>query len=98
MERIEKSFADFEYESKKRRTRREKFLKQLEVLIPWGKLMEQLRPYYPSAAKWRVHYPLEGMLWVHCVQLCYKDLAVAWHIAMENGGTLILLCEADVWL
>ena len=72
MERIERSFADLEYESKKRKTRREKFLERMEVLVPWEKLLEKIRPYYPTAGKGRVPYPLEGMLRVHCVQLFYN--------------------------
>ena len=44
MESVERSFADLEYESKKRKTRREKFLDRMEVLIPWEKLLEKIRP------------------------------------------------------
>ncbi|MCY4173312.1 MAG: IS5 family transposase [Cyanobacteria bacterium MAG CAR3_bin_5] len=72
MEGIERSFADLEYESKKGKTRRERFLERMEVLAPWEKLLEQIRPYYPTAGKGRVPYPLEGMLRVHCVQLFYN--------------------------
>ena len=72
MERIERSFAELEYEGKKRKTRREKFLERMEGLIPWEKLLEKIRPYYPPAGKGRVPYPLEGMLRVHCVQLFYN--------------------------
>ena len=69
MDRIERSFADLEYESKKRKTRRERFLERMEVLLPWETLLEKIRPYYPTAGKGRVPYPLERMLRVHCVQL-----------------------------
>jgi len=72
MERIERSFGDVEYERKKKRTRRKLFLERMEGLIPWGKLVERIRPYYPTVGKGRVHYPLEGMLRVHCVQLFYN--------------------------
>ena len=72
MESVERSFADLEYESKKRKTRREKFLDRMEVLIPWEKLLEKIRPYYPSAGKGRVPYHPEEMLRVHCVQLFYN--------------------------
>ena len=44
----------------------------MEVLIRWEKLLEKIRPYYPSAGKGRVPYPPEQMLRVHCVQLFYK--------------------------
>ena len=51
MERVERSFADLEYESRKRKTRRERFLERMEVLIPWERLLDQIRPYYPKAGK-----------------------------------------------
>ena len=45
------TFADVEYESKKRRTRREVFLERMDGLIPWQRLEERIRPYYPKAGR-----------------------------------------------
>ena len=42
------TFADLDYESKKRKTRREKFLERMDGLIPWEELEERIRPFYPS--------------------------------------------------
>ena len=42
------TFADFEYESKKRKTRREIFLERMYSLIPWERLVERIRPFYPK--------------------------------------------------
>jgi len=42
------------------------------MLIPWEKLLAKIRPYYPSAGKRRVPYPLEGILRLHSVQLFYN--------------------------
>ena len=61
MEGTERSFADLAYKSKKR-ARREKFLEKMKEVIPWGKLLEQIRPYYPSGEKGREPYPLKGLL------------------------------------
>ena len=44
----------------------------MDRLIPWERLVEQIRPYYPKAGKGRVAYPLESILRVHCVQLFYN--------------------------
>lgn len=69
----QKSFSDIEYEQKKRKTRREKFLERMEVLIPWKRLEKRMRRYYPkSSGKGRPPYPLALMLRVHCVQLFYN--------------------------
>ena len=32
------TFSDLEYENKKRKTRREKFLERMDALVPWQKL------------------------------------------------------------
>ena len=66
------TFADLEYECKKRKTRREKFLERMDGLIPWEKLEERIRPYYPKAGRGRRPYELSVMLRIHCVQLFYN--------------------------
>ena len=40
------TFAEAEYEGKKRKTRREKFLERMDSLIPWEKLEKQLARKY----------------------------------------------------
>ena len=66
------TFADLEYQGKKRRTRRELFLERMDGLIPWLSLEERIRPVYPKPGKGRRPYPLAVMLRVHCVQLFYN--------------------------
>ena len=61
MERVERSFADLEYESKKHKTRRERFLERMEVLVPWERLLEEIRPYDPKAGRGRAPYELESI-------------------------------------
>ena len=64
------TFAELEY--KKRKTRREVFLEQLDSLIPWQRLEQRIRPHYPKAGRGRRPYDLAVMLWVHIVQLCHN--------------------------
>ena len=66
------TFADLDYNSKKRKTRREVFLERMERLIPWEQLEKLLRPYYPTAGRGRRPYELSVMLRIHCVQLFYN--------------------------
>ena len=66
------TFADLEYECKKRKTRRELFLERMDGLIPWGQLESRIRPYYPKAGRGRHPYELSAMLRIHCVQLFYN--------------------------
>ena len=66
------TFADVEYENKKRKTRRERFLERMDGLIPWERLEGRIRPFYPKAGRGRRPYELSAMLRIHCVQLFYN--------------------------
>ncbi len=68
----QRTFADLEYDTKKRVTRREKFLARMDGLIPWEHLEARIEPFYPKAGRGRRPYPLSTMLRVHCVQLFYN--------------------------
>jgi IS5 family transposase len=68
----QKTFAELEYDRKKRKTRREKFLERMEKLIPWDRLEQRIAPVYPKGGKGRQPYPLSVMLRIHCVQLFYN--------------------------
>ena len=66
------TFADLEYDGKKRKTRREKFLERMDELVPWEELEERIQPFYPRAGRGRRPYELPTMLRIHCVQLFYN--------------------------
>ena len=66
------SFAQAEYEKKKKRTRREVFLEKMEQVVPWSRLMEVIEPYYPKSGKrGRPPIGLERMLRMYFVQQWY---------------------------
>ena len=66
------TFASVEFEQKKRKTRRERFLERLDALVPWRELEGRIEPVYPKAGRGRRPYALAVMLRIHCVQLCYN--------------------------
>lgn len=66
------SFSEAEYNLKKRKTRREKFLDQMELLIPWKQLEKPIRKHYAKAGHGRRPYELSIMLRIHCMQLFYN--------------------------
>lgn len=66
------TFSEAEYHLKKRKTRREKFLEQMDKLIPWERLEKRIEPFYPKAGRGRQPYPLAKILRVHCLQLFYN--------------------------
>jgi IS5 family transposase len=65
------SFAQAEYAQKKRQTRRDKFLAEMEQVVPWARLIERLRPLYPKGERGRPPIGLERMLRVYFLQQWY---------------------------
>ena len=57
-------FSDYELTTAKKQTKREKFLSEMEVVVPWQALIELIEPHYPKASKkgGRPPYPLATML------------------------------------
>jgi transposase, IS5 family len=45
------SFASLEYAGKKRQTRREKFLGEMDRVVPWQRLTALVEPHYPSSGR-----------------------------------------------
>ena len=67
------SFADIEYANKGKVTRREKFLDQLEGLLPWLVMMAMIEPHYASGqGRGRRPFALNAMLHVHVAQIVYN--------------------------
>lgn len=62
------SFGDAEYASKRKKTRRELFLEEMEQVVPWKSLLNLIEPFYPIAGNGRHPYPLAKMLRVHLMQ------------------------------
>ena len=65
------SFSQMEYAGKKRITRRERFLGEMERVVPWSALLEVLEPYYPKGKRGRPPIGLERMLRVYFIQQWY---------------------------
>jgi transposase, IS5 family len=62
------SFSDAEYAGKRKKTRREVFLEEMEQVVPWKALLKVIEPFYPVAGRGRKPYPLQAMLRVHLMQ------------------------------
>lgn len=72
------SFADAEYAGKRKQTRRERFLIEMDQVAPWKGLIALIEPYYPKGEGGRPAYPLMAMLRVHLMQnwFGYSDPAM----------------------
>ena len=65
------SFGDAEYANKRKQTRREVFLSEMDRVIPWPSLLKLIEPFYPTSGRGRPPYPLDTMLRVHLLQNWY---------------------------
>ncbi len=66
------TFADSEFNQKRRKTRKEVFLGRMDKLISWARLESIIEPHYPKAGNSRRPYPLSTMLRIHCMQHWYN--------------------------
>ena len=56
------TFANSEFSTKRRQTRKEIFLSRMEHILPWQNMTAVIEPFYPKAGNGRRPYPLETML------------------------------------
>ncbi len=68
----QRSFGSVEYEHKKVKTRRQRFLERMDGLVPWAELEQRIAPAYPKPGRGRRPYPLRVMLRIHCLQLWFN--------------------------
>ncbi|ASW04067.1 MULTISPECIES: IS5 family transposase [Burkholderiaceae] len=64
-------FAEAESLGKKRVTRRQRFLDEMETLVPWSRLLAAIEPYYPKGKRGRPPIGLERMLRIYFLQQWY---------------------------
>ena len=72
------TFADAEYAGKRKQTRRERLLIEMDQVVPWKGLIALIEPHYPKGTGGRPAYPLMAMLRVHLMQnwFGYSDPAM----------------------
>jgi IS5 family transposase len=68
----QKTFTDFEYENRKRKTKREEFLTMMDGIIPWGEWVSLIEPFYPSGKRGRPTRGIETMLRMYFLQIWFS--------------------------
>lgn len=64
----QRTFAGLAWSTKGKVTRRERFLAEMDAVIPWQRLLARIEPYYPKAGRGRQPLGLEKMLRIYFVQ------------------------------
>ena len=67
-------FSDYELPTAKKQTKRERFLSEMEVVLPWQALIELIEPHYPKTSKkgGRFPCPLATIMRIHLLQQWYS--------------------------
>ena len=64
----QRTFASLAWDAKGKVTRRERFLGEMEAVIPWSRLIALIEPHYPKAGQGRQPLGLEKMLRIYFLQ------------------------------
>jgi IS5 family transposase len=64
----QRTFASLAWTTKGKVTRRERFLAEMDAVIPWAPLLALIAPHYPQAGRGRQPLGLEKMLRIYFVQ------------------------------
>jgi len=62
------TFASVAYDRKGKVTRRERFLTEMDQVIPWGSILGLIEPHYPKAGNGTQPMPMERMLRIYFMQ------------------------------
>ena len=62
------TFASVAWEKKGKVTRRERFLAEMDAVIPWSRLLSLIEPHYPKAGNGTQPKPMEQMLRIYFMQ------------------------------
>lgn len=90
------SFSQVEFATKKKTTRREKFLARMEELIPWAQLLAVIEPFYPKGQRGRPPVGLERMLRVYFLQQWYGLADEALEDALYDSQALRSFARIDL--
>ena len=90
------TFADAKHAGKRKQTRKELFLIEMDRVVPWKGLIALVEPYYPKGEGGRPAYPLMAMLRAlpdaELVRLSRSGDGGGLHTSLNRATT----CEANV--
>ena len=95
------TFESLAWANKKKFTRRERFLSEMEAVIPWTRLVLLIAPHYPKAGNGTQPMPLERMLRIYFMQQWFNLSDPAMEDALYDSNSmrrfaLIELADDDV--
>lgn len=90
------SFSQSEYAGKKKVTRRERFLGEMEKVVPWARLCGVIEPHYPQGRRGRPPIGIERMLRIYFLQQWYALADEALEDALYDSQALRTFAGIDL--
>ena len=94
------SFAQAEFAAKKKTTRRERILAEMEQVVPWSRLLKALSPYYypdSRGKRGRPPIPLKRILRMYFVQQWYALRTKRWKMPFMIARLCVTL-SVSIWV
>jgi transposase, IS5 family len=92
------SFSQMEYAGKKKQTRRERFLAEMEEVVPWVRLVALVAPHYPKGERGRPPIGIERMLRIYFLQQWYALADEALEDAIYDSQAMRTFAGIDLSL
>ena len=90
------SFAQAEYAGKKKVTRRERFLGEMDRLVPWSRLCVVIEPHYPKGQRGRPPIGIQRMLRIYFLQQWYALADEALEDALYDSHAMRTFADIDL--
>jgi IS5 family transposase len=84
----QRTFAGLAWTEKKKVTRRERFLAEMNAVVPWPAVRALVAPHYPTAGRGRPPMPLETMLRIYFLQQWFELSDPAAEDALYDSETM----------
>ena len=92
----QRSFAEAEYSGKKKQTRRDKFLAEMERVVPWSALCALIEPFYPKPGNGRPPVGVDRMLHIYFLQQWFNLSDPAVEEALYDSAAMRVFVGIDL--
>ena len=90
------TFASLAFAHKKKLTRRERFLQEMDAVVPWARLTKLIARHYPRAGNGRQPLPLETMLRIYFLQQWFNLSDPAAEDALYDSESMRRFCGIEL--
>jgi IS5 family transposase len=90
------TFASVAYDRKGKITRRERFLTEMDQVIPWGPILGLIEPHYPKAGNGTQPMPMERMLRIYFMQQWFNLSDPAMEDALYDSESMRRFAQIEL--